>query len=169
MRPVAAQNAQSKNPDKILSDCREVNSAVDRIEGDIRELDNLTKSMRGLTTPGQLTTHTKSVHDINDRVEHTLKVMAERMKRVKEMPESGSPRNANQVGSTDRRLRATMHSFQVAGAKFRDEASQIKKDEYRIAFPDATEDQLQEAANDLSDQSPYQQAVSVMCPRFGPC
>jgi syntaxin 1B/2/3 len=85
--------------------------------------------------------------------------LAARMKKIKQNPESGSPRNVAQVGRVDRRLKSAINEFQRLESDFRSQMRDQQARQYRIVNPNASESEVREAVEDPSAQI-FQQAVS---------
>jgi syntaxin 1B/2/3 len=155
---------QQMDPNAILNECRDVMRGVEEVEGNVIYLRDLYTGMESLTTAEELKAHNKTINEAQDNSKTLYRNLVERMKRIKAKPESGYPRNEKQVGATDRRLRAVMNDLQKADAEYRTRLKDQKRREYLTIEPNATEAELEEAVEDLSDTSLFQQAVSRIPP-----
>ena len=88
--------------------------------------------------------------------------LVNRVKNIKQDPESGNPRNAPQVGRLDRKLKTTINKSQQLERDFRRRAQEQIERQYRIVRPDASDAEVREAVEDTSNQQVFSQAVS--CP-----
>lgn len=99
MQNYGGQPAQSADPNAILNECREVDRAITDLES---QLDNL-KQVFGqvLARPDM---PSGEINNLSSQIMTSYRGLVGRVKNIKSKPESGSPRNAPQVGKVDRRL-----------------------------------------------------------------
>lgn len=155
MQPYGQQQGGA-DPNAILNECREVDRALDQIDA---QLDNLERTMQAQATSAN--PNTTEVTNLTTQVMAGYRALVARVKNIKSKPESGNPRNAPQVGKVDRRLKAVMNRYQNIEKKFRQDQQEAIKRQYRIVNPNATEQELQEAAVDGSADGVFAQAVSL--------
>jgi syntaxin 1B/2/3 len=87
--------------------------------------------------------------------------LVSRVKKIKSTRESGDPRNAPQVGMSDRRLKTLINRYQTLESHFRNQSQAAAERQYRIVRPDATEEEVREAVSN-PDAPIFQQAVSIL-------
>ena len=85
----------------------------------------------------------------------------ERLNKIKKTPMSAGPENAPTVGRVDRELKKAMEEYLKMDSTFQNRLQEQFKRQYRIARPDASEAEVQAAAEDTSGQQVFSQAVSV--------
>jgi len=138
--------------DRILDDCTEIDQAIGDLESRHQAFQALTS--RILSDRAQLGELEASSSDIMSAYRN----VAARMKKIKSNPESGSPRNVNQVGRVDRRLKASMTEFQKIESTFRAQMKEQQTRQYRIVNPEATDAEVRQAVEDPNTQV-FQQAL----------
>ena len=153
MQNYGGQPAQSADPNAILNECREVDRAITDIES---QLDNL-KQVFGqvLARPDM---PSGEINNLSSQIMTSYRGLVGRVKNIKSKPESGSPRNAPQVGKVDRRLKETINRYQTLEAEFRKNSMAAAERQYRIVSPNATDEEVKLAVQD--PEAPiFQQAV----------
>ena len=153
MQNYGGQPAQGADPNAILNECREVDRAITDLES---QLDNL-KQVFGqvLARPDM---PSGEINNLSSQIMTSYRGLVGRVKNIKSKPESGSPRNAPQVGKVDRRLKETINKYQKLEAKFRADSMAAAERQYRIVSPNATDDEVRLAVQD--PEAPiFQQAV----------
>ena len=153
MQNYGGQPAQSADPNAILNECREVDRAITDLES---QLDNL-KQVFGqvLARPDM---PSGEINNLSSQIMTSYRGLVGRVKNIKSKPESGSPRNAPQVGKVDRRLKETINKYQKLEAKFRADSMAAAERQYRIVSPNATDEEVKLAVQD--PEAPiFQQAV----------
>ena len=153
MQNYGGQPAQSADPNAILNECREVDRAITDLES---QLDNL-KQVFGqvLARPDM---PSGEINNLSSQIMTIYRGLVNRVKNIKSKPESGSPRNAPQVGMVDRKLKETINKYQKLEAKFRADSMAAAERQYRIVSPNATDEEVKLAVQD--PEAPiFQQAV----------
>ncbi|KAF2279356.1 t-SNARE [Westerdykella ornata] len=131
------------DPNAILNECREVDRALDQIDG---QLDTLERMFKQVLARPDLSTN--EITNLSTQVMTGYRALVTRVKNIKSKPESGNPRNAPQVGKVDRRLKATINKYQTLEAEFRRDSQAAAERQYRIVRPDATEEEVRQAVED---------------------
>jgi syntaxin 1B/2/3 len=88
-----------------------------------------------------------------------FRLLAARVKRVKQRPDSGSPMNAPQVGRVDRKLKTTVSQYQKVEAAYRKNLQEQMARQYKIVRPDASDAEVTAAVEDTSNQQVFSQAL----------
>jgi syntaxin 1B/2/3 len=146
-------NVGAADPNAILNDCREVDRSLDQLS---QQLDTLERAFKQvIARPDQ---PSSEVTGLSSQVMTGYRALVSRVKNIKSKPESGSPRNAPQVGRVDRRLKQTINRYQTMEAEFRRDSQAAAERQYRIVKPDATEAEVREACAD-PDTPIFQQAL----------
>lgn len=146
-------HAEGADPNAILNDCREVDRALDQIN---TQLDNLERSFKQVISRPDMPTGEITAQ--STQIMTGYRALVSRVKAIKSKPESGSPRNAPQVGRVDRRLKQTINRYQNLEAEFRRDSQAAAERQYRIVKPDATDAEVREACAD-PDTPIFQQAL----------
>ncbi|KAF2109606.1 t-SNARE, partial [Lophiotrema nucula] len=141
------------NPNAILDECREVDRALDQINS---QLDNLERTFKQVLARPDM--GAGEISNLSSQIMTGYRGLVQRVKNIKSKPESGSPRNAPQVGKVDRRLKQTINRYQSLEADFRRDSRQAAERQYRIVRPDASEEEVEAAVEDPS-QPIFQQAL----------
>jgi syntaxin 1B/2/3 len=143
------------NPQAILEECREVDRALDQLDDQLNTLERVFRQV--LARPDM---PSGEINGLSSQIMTGYRALVSRVKNIKSKPESGSPRNAPQVGKVDRRLKATIQRYQTLEADFRRDSQQAAERQYRIVRPDATDAEVREAVSD--PEAPiFQQAVCI--------
>jgi syntaxin 1B/2/3 len=152
MQPYGGAGA---NPQAILEECREVDRALDQLDDQLNNLERVFRQV--LARPDM---PSGEINSLSSQIMTGYRALVSRVKNIKSKPESGSPRNAPQVGKVDRRLKATIQRYQTLESDFRRDSQQAAERQYRIVRPDATDAEVREAVAD--PEAPiFQQAVRI--------
>jgi syntaxin 1B/2/3 len=138
----------------ILNQCQAIDKAVDDLESQLVDLQGL--HSRVLNDRASNT----DVDRRNAEIMAAYRNLGDKLKKVKGNRESGSPRNAPQVGRVDRKLKKAINDYQRVESEFRKQMQEQQARQYRIVRPEATEAEVQEAIEEPNAQI-FQQAVSI--------
>ncbi|KAH8669452.1 t-SNARE [Tricladium varicosporioides] len=145
------------DPNAILNECREIDRAIQHVEDvDLRELKTLQSSILNNPDPSA---STSQLDNKSAEIMNSYRALVGRLKAIKSQPESGSPKNAPQVGKIDRSLKAAMNSYQKIDVEFTKRLQEQMARQYRIVRPDASEAEVREAVEDTSQQQVFSQAL----------
>jgi len=147
--------SNSNDPNRILNECRAVDRAVDDIENDLAQIKSLQAAVLNDTDVSGSSPLTRELDSLNETTMSQIRALIQRVRNIKQNPESGSPRNAAQVGKVDRRLKTTLNQYQQIN---RDHQKKVKEQyarSYRIARPDASDAEVQEAAENSSNRQVF--------------
>lgn len=136
----------------VLNQCQAIDKAVDDLESQLVELQGL--HSRVLNDRASNT----DVDRRNAEIMAAYRNLGDKLKKVKGNRESGSPRNAPQVGRVDRKLKKAINDYQRLESDFRKQMQEQQARQYRIVRPDATESEVQEAIEEPNAQI-FQQAL----------
>lgn len=153
MQNYGGQPAQSADPNAILNECREVDRALNDLDAQLKQLQNVFGQV--LARPDM---PSGEINNLSSQIMTSYRGLVGRVKNIKSKPESGSPRNAPQVGKVDRRLKETLNEYQKIEAKFRADSKAAAARQYRIVDPNATDPEV-EAAIENPEAPIFQQAV----------
>lgn len=142
MQPYGQQGGGA-DPNAILNECRDIDSALDQLDSQLSNLERIFKQVlaRPDMPSGEIT-------NLSSQIMTGYRGLVTRVKNIKSKPESGNPRNAPQVGKVDRRLKATINRYQVLEADFRRDSQAAAERQYRIVRPDATDEEVRQAVED---------------------
>jgi syntaxin 1B/2/3 len=146
-------NGGGANPQAILEECREITRALDQLDAQLEQLDGVFK--RSLARPDM---PSGEINSLSSQIMTGYRGLVSRVKKIKSKPESGTPRNAPQVGMVDRRLKTLINRYQTLESEFRNQSQAAAERQYRIVRPDATDAEVREAVSD-PDAPIFQQAV----------
>ncbi|KAI9865448.1 MAG: nicotinate phosphoribosyltransferase [Trichoglossum hirsutum] len=158
MAPLNGQ-AFARDPNAILNECREIDRGIDSIESNLERLRFL--QTRSLDDPdaSQNTATNRELDALSSETMTLYRNFAQRIKTIKSQPDSGSPRNAPQVGKIDRKLKSAINQYQNVEADFRKKLQAQMERQYRIVRPDASDAEVREACSDTSNQQVFSQAL----------
>ncbi|PSS15314.1 hypothetical protein M430DRAFT_29294 [Amorphotheca resinae ATCC 22711] len=155
MEPLAPNGQQfghQNDPNKILNECREIDRGIDEIKASLATLATLQqRSLDDSDSSAQSNTN-RQLDAISAETMTMYRNFAGRIKAIKQQPESGSPKNAPQVGKIDRKLKAAIQEYQSMDSAFRRKLQDQMARQYRIVRPDATEQEVRQAVEDISNQ-----------------
>jgi syntaxin 1B/2/3 len=143
----------------ILNSCQAIDRTIDELEERLQNLQGLhNRVLNDRATNAE-------VDRTNSEIMNAYRALGDRLKKVKSKPDSGSPRNAPQVGRVDRRLKKAINDYQRVESDFRKQMQEQQARQYRIVRPEATDAEVQEAVEDPNVQV-FQQAVSFVSGPF---
>ena len=164
MAPMNGQSAavaSSQDPNWILGQCRKVDEGIDDIE---KNLDRLRFfHQRALDDPdvSQGSDNNRQLDALSSETMQQYRTLAGKIKEIKQLKESGNPRNRPQVGLVDRKLKKAINEYQQVDRDFRHKLSAQMERQYRIVRPDASEQEVREAIEDTSNNQVFSQAVCI--------
>lgn len=147
--------APARGGDDVLNQCQAIDKAVDDLESQLVDLQGL--HGRVLNDRASNT----EVDRRNAEIMAAYRNLGDKLKKVKGNRESGSPRNAPQVGRVDRKLKKAINDYQRVESDFRKQMQEQQARQYRIVNPDASESEVREAIEEPNSQI-FQQAVSIV-------
>jgi len=158
MAPLAQNGSQfgrQADPNQILNACREISQGIEEIKDNLRQIQTLQGA--ALNDPNGT-----RVGDVEGKATEILALYQEltrKVKTIKQMPESGAPRNAPQVGKVHRDLQKTYQDYMQIDRQFRQRSNEQSARQYRIVRPDASEQEVREAVEHPDSQQVFQQAM----------
>ena len=149
----------SRDPNAILNECRSIDRGIDEIQKNLERLRFL--QQRAIDDPdaSQGTQTNRELDSLSSDTMTLYRSFAARIKTIKSQKESGDPRNKPQVGLVDRKLKAAINDYQNVEKDFRHKLSAQMERQYRIVRPDASDQEVQEAIQDTSNNQVFSQAV----------
>ncbi|KAH8881649.1 t-SNARE [Thozetella sp. PMI_491] len=158
-----AQNAssfgQGGDPNGILNECQGINQGIDRIDQNLNQLKMLQdRSLNDADTSAGSST-SRQLENLSSETMSMYRSLTERVRMVKSNPESQQPKNAPQVGRTDRRLKQAIQSYQQVESAFRQKTKDQMARQYRIVRPDADDAEVRAAVEDTTGGQVFQQAL----------
>jgi syntaxin 1B/2/3 len=151
-----SQFGRQGDPNAILNELRDIDNSIAEIEGRVDKLQKIQDQSLGSVD------NTALLKDIADKGGEAIKAyraLAERLMRIKQKPESGSPRNAPQLGKVDRRLKKAVQDYQKVDAEFGKKSRLARERQFRIAYPEADERQVREAGENENDGQVFKMAM----------
>ena len=149
----------SRDPNAILNECRSIDRGIDEIQKNLERLRFL--QQRAIDDPdaSQGTQTNRELDSLSSDTMTLYRSFAARIKTIKSQKESGDPRNKPQVGLVDRKLKTAINEYQNVEKDFRHKLSAQMERQYRIVRPDASDQEVQEAIQDTSNNQVFSQAV----------
>lgn len=150
---------RGRDPNAILNELRQIDKGIDSIKDNLRDLAQF--QQRSLDDPDS-STNSQTNRQLDAIASETMTMyrnFAGRIKSIKQQPESGSPKNAPQLGKVDRKLKAAIQEYQTMDSSFRKRLQEQMARQYRIVRPDASEAEVREAVEDTSNQQVFSQAL----------
>ncbi|KAH8803223.1 SNARE domain-containing protein [Xylogone sp. PMI_703] len=162
MEPLTSNGGQfggQGDPNAILNECRDIDRGIDEIERSLEQLKAL--QQRSLDDPdssAQSATN-RQLDALGAETMTMYRNFASRIRAIKSQPESGSPKNAPQVGKVDRKLKKAINDYQNVESTFRRKLQEQMARQYRIVRPDASDAEVKEAVEDTSNNQVFSQAL----------
>lgn len=151
MEPLAQNGSQfgQTDPNAILNACRDIDRGIADIH---RAMEDMRQGPQRqvLENPGGQAT--KLLENSTTEIMAMYRNLTGKMKSIKQKPESGSPKNAPQVGKCDRALKDTLVKYRQMESEFTRKLNEQAARQYRIVRPDATEQEVQQAIEDPNAQ-----------------
>ncbi|KAL9131713.1 MAG: hypothetical protein Q9175_006699, partial [Cornicularia normoerica] len=149
----------SRDPNAILNECRDIDRGIDSIQRNLERLRFL--QQRAIDDPdaSQGTQTNRELDSLGSDTMTLYRSFAARIKTIKSQKESGDPRNKPQVGLVDRKLKSAINEYQNVEKDFRYKLSAQMERQYRIVRPDASDQEVQEAIQDTSNNQVFSQAL----------
>lgn len=154
-----SQPARGQDPNAILNECRAIDQGIDEIKQSLSNLAML--QQRSLDDPDS-SANSQTNRQLDAIASETMGMyrnFAGRIKAIKQQPESGSPKNAPQLGKIDRKLKTAIQEYQSMDSGYRKKLQDQMARQYRIVRPDASEAEVREAIEDTSNQQVFSQAL----------
>jgi syntaxin 1B/2/3 len=150
---------QQADPNAILNECREIDRNIDVIDQNLGRLRTLQQRSLEDTDESNNTPTNRQLDELSSETMALYRNFAARIKKIKQNPESGAPRNAPQVGKIDRRLKDTIRQYQTLDAEFRKRLQEHMARRYRIVRPDASDEEVREATENNQGGQIFSQAL----------
>lgn len=160
LAPNGQQYGQQGNANDILKECEGVRNAIQELTG--RRLQELQQAQRAVLSDPDSSSSSPASRELerqSSQIMQEYRDLTARMKRIKSKPESGSPRNSAQVGSTSRALKTAINQYQSIDGQFTKNLKEQMARQYRIVRPEASEQEVREAVEDTSSQQVFSQAL----------
>ncbi|OBT61525.1 hypothetical protein VE03_09135 [Pseudogymnoascus sp. 23342-1-I1] len=153
------QLGRQHDPNAILNECREIHKGIDAVEHNLVTIKTL--QQRALDDPGfsQQSDTNSQLDSMNSEIMAMYRSLAARIKTLKQKAESSSPKNAPQLGKVDRKLKAAINQYQNVESDFRKKLQAQMARQYKIVRPNASDAEVREAVEDISNQQVFSQAL----------
>jgi syntaxin 1B/2/3 len=158
MAPLAQNGSQfgrQNDPNQILNACSEIDAGIKDIKQQLRDI----QTLQGAALNDPNGTRDGDVEAKATEILTTYRYLIGKVKSIKQMPESGSPRNAQQVSRVDRALKETHKEYLQIDRQYRQRSNEQSARQYRIVRPDASEQEVREAVENPDSQQVFQQAM----------
>ncbi|KAG0645661.1 sso2 [Hyphodiscus hymeniophilus] len=147
------------DPNAILNDLRQIDQGVASIYQSLENVKKLQQSSLNDPDSSNNTLTNQKLDDITSETMAMYRNLAGRIKAIKQKPESGSPRNAPQLGKVDRQLKDAIEAYRIIDRDYRNKLRDQMARQYRIVRPEATEAEVREAVEDKDNQQVFSQAL----------
>ncbi|KAI9891746.1 MAG: Plasma membrane t-SNARE, secretory vesicle fusion [Vezdaea aestivalis] len=161
MEPVngGQQAPTGPDPNAIRNECRAIDQGIDQISANLEQLRQLQNRSLNDTSTSPSSSTNRELDTLSGDTMTMYRNFADRLRKIKSQPESGSPTNAPQVGKTDRALKKAINQYQGVERDFRKKLQAQMERQYRIVRPDASDAEVREAVEDTSNQQVFSQAL----------
>ncbi|KAL5344588.1 hypothetical protein ACLOAV_010572 [Pseudogymnoascus australis] len=152
LTPNSQQLGRQHDPNAILNECREIDKGIDSIDRNLETIRML--QQRALDDPdsSQQSATNSQLDSMSLETMTMYRSFAARIKTVKQQPESGSPKNAPQLGKVDRKLKAAVNQYQNVESNFRKKLQAQMARQYKIVRPNASDTEVRGAVESASNQ-----------------
>ncbi|KAI9825814.1 MAG: nicotinate phosphoribosyltransferase [Thelocarpon impressellum] len=147
------------DPNAILNECRDLDRGIDTIEQYLGQLRTMQQQSLSDTNASKDSSVNRELERSSRETMEIYRGLVRRVKKLKSQPESGSPKNAPQIGKVDRRLKSAINEYQTVERDFRQKLQAQQARQYRIVRPDATEEEVREAVEGTQQQNIFSQAL----------
>jgi len=155
-----SQFGRQGDPNAILNECREVDSGINEIENTLQDLKTLQKLYLNDSDTSPKSKTLRNVELKEAQIMQMTKNLVDKVKSIKQKPESGTPRNAPQVGKVDRKLKSTMNDYQQVDRDFRGALRDQTARQYLLVNPNANEAEVNRAVdNPMGNQQVFANAM----------
>lgn len=168
MAPMNGQNggygggaAPNRDPNAILNECRDIDKGIDSIQRNLERLRYLQNRAIDDPDASQGTATNRELDTLSADTMTLYRSFTARIKTIKGKKESGDKRNAPQVGLIERKLKTAINEYQSVDMEFRKKLSAQMERQYRIVRPEASDQEVQEAIQDTSNNQVFSQAVRI--------
>ncbi|KFX99918.1 hypothetical protein V490_01569 [Pseudogymnoascus sp. VKM F-3557] len=152
----ALENGLQQDPNAILNECREIDKGIDSIND---KLDTLcTLQQRALDDPNA-SQQSATNSQLGSETMTMYRSFAARIKTLKQQSESGSPKNAPQLGKVDRKLKSAINRYQSIESNFRKKLQSQMERQYKIVRPDLSGAEVRLAVENASNQQVFNLAL----------
>lgn len=138
------------DPNRILNECRRVDSETDALEQRQERLKQLQRAYIEDTSGNPAAA--KTAEREADSIRADYQGLVQSMKRIKSDKESGNPRNSAQVGRVDRRVKGSLQKFMQVQRDYEANLKDRIRRDYLIVRPEASEAELREAEESSNTQ-----------------
>lgn len=153
-------NMNGSDPNRLLNECRSIDRSIDDLEQNLERLKLVHRRLEDDASVAQGSPVQREVDILSREIMDTYRGLVSRIKRIKQDPESGNPRNGPQVGKVDRRIKTMINKYQQADSDHRKKLNERSAREYRIVRPDASDAEVREAIEDNGNTPIFSQAAS---------
>ncbi len=145
------------NPNAILNECRQIDKGIREISDSLDALKTLQATSLNSTNDPQ--TMNAQIEGMSSEIMSMYRNLTGRVKLIKSQPESGSPKNAPQIGKVDRALKDMIRMYQKSDAEYTRKIKDSMARQYRIVRPDASEAEVRAAVDNTQGQPVFSQAL----------
>jgi syntaxin 1B/2/3 len=160
MEPLAPNGSSfGRDPNAILNECKMIDLKIKSIEKDLAELISL--QQRSLDDPNSSaqTSTNRMLDELSSKTLKSYRDLESSLRAIKQQPDSGSPRNAPQVGKVNRDLKAAIQKFHKVERDFQARLRDQIERQYRIVNPNATQAEVDTIVSNTSNQQIFSQAL----------
>jgi syntaxin 1B/2/3 len=160
MEPLAPNGSSfGRDPNAILNECKMIDLKIKSIEKDLTELISL--QQRSLDDPNSSaqTSTNRMLDELSSKTLKSYRDLESSLRAIKQQPDSGSPRNAPQVGKVNRDLKAAIQKFHKIERDFQARLRDQIERQYRIVNPNATQAEVDTIVSNTSNQQIFSQAL----------
>lgn len=147
------------DPNAILNECREIDRGIDAIEQNLEQLRMLQQRTLDDADSSAGSATNRQLDALSSETMAMYRGFTERVRQVKSNPDSRLPKNSPQVGRVDRRLKAAIQQYQQLESQFRRRMQDQMARQYRIVRPEASEEEVRAAVEDVSGGQVFSQAL----------
>jgi syntaxin 1B/2/3 len=161
MQPLApnGESFARQNPNAILEECRSISGMIGIIEEYFTEVNGLQQRYKSAADSADRKIISDRLTTLNTKIMDDFLSAANRLKSVKQQPESGNARNASQVRFLQDRLKRARFAHQKIEAEYQKTVREDFKRQYKTVRPDASPAEIEEAMEDTSNQQVFSQAL----------
>ncbi|KAI9673356.1 MAG: Plasma membrane t-SNARE, secretory vesicle fusion [Trizodia sp. TS-e1964] len=156
--PSGSQNHPENDLTSILNECRDISRAIDDAQSIIDSLKRPQTQILNDPHVDAKSAANLELERLNADASALCSNLVARIRKIKER-QSRNSQKTPQIDHIDRRMKTLINQYRVAESDFRKKLEAQIERQYRIVRPDATDEEVRQAAQDTSNQQVFSQAL----------
>ena len=150
---------QRQDPRAILNDCQDLNRAIDQLARRLDDLKRLQAQVLDDPDASQNSQSQRRLNAMSAEITAMYQNFTARLTKLKSTPGAGSPTNKGHIDVTKAKLKDAIETYSAYERTFRDKVRDQTARQYRIARPDISESEIDDAVANPAKRGAFAQAV----------